>query len=655
MSDFGNDEKLDAEEQPSNAATTVFAAEEEEDDEGLLKKGYDVIIIGTGIIQSITACALSLAGKKVLHCDGNDFYGELDASFNLQDMIGYFEGLQQQTRIIEEDDIHRNDNASENGTSLNRKQSCDSERNIKLHPHLSSAGLRVLSMTPTLRVNEDIDTVYGPGMITDVKSRQYTKTLTIQLSKFRATLYQVVPNLDRLFCLDLNPKLILNHGDAVQGLISSGVSNYLEFKGVLGMNVVMNGDICEVPSNKSEVFKCNYITNIEKRKLMRLLGVVRDYGTAKYTTFPITEEEDDNLSVVTSLNERQLNAGRALHRPQNKSVNNKQIDDIEHHLDKQFSEYLTNCHKLPQSLISLVQYALAMDHGSSISTELAMSNTYRYLNSLGKFHIDTGFLQSMYGTGEFSSSFCRSAAVHGTTYLLRRRASSVVLDDDNKVKGIILQPDPDGYGCKNEKFINCSNLVIPSNCEFNECDESSSSTRSKISRKIVILRIDGVPDEQRHLTILPPGTVGNISPIHILHLDSHVCVAPTDYMVLHFVTNTDCGEDGSLILKRAYQFLKSRMYKSAEELWQVTFSLNQASPETSPATGPSNMFYATGNESMLLDGHFKLSQTVFEQIVDGDKAFLVRDKEVLFHNLEDDEEDEDAELRKALELVGVEK
>jgi len=561
MSDFGNDEKLDAEEQlsSSNAATTAFTAEEEEDDEGLLTKGYDVIIIGTGITQSITACALSLAGKKVLHCDGNDFYGDLDASFNLQDMIGYFEGLQKQTRDIEEDDIQRNGNASVNGPSLDRKQSSDTERNIKLHPHLSSAGLRVLSMTPTLRVNEDIDTVYGPGLITDIKSRQYTKTVTIRLSKFRATLYQVVPNLDRLFCLDLSPKLILNHGDAVQGLISSGVCNYIEFKGVLGLNVVMNGNICEVPSNKSDVFKCNYITNIEKRKLMRLLGVVRDYGTAKYTSFPITEEEDDNLSVVTSLNERQLNAGRALHRPQNKSVNNKQIDDIEHYLDKQFSEYLINCHKLPQSLISLVQYALAMDHGSNISTKLAISNTYQYLNSLGKFHIDTGYLQSMYGTGEFSSSFCRSAAVHGATYLLRRRASSVVLDDDHKViKGIMLQPDPDGYGCKNEKFIKCSNLVISSNCDLPECDESSSSTKNKISRKIVILGNYGVP-EQRHLTILPPGTVGNNSPIHVLHLDSHVCVAPTGYMVLHFVTNTDCDEDGSL-LKRAYQFVKSRLY-----------------------------------------------------------------------------------------------
>lgn len=294
---------------------------------------------------------------------------------------------------------------------------------------------------------------------------------------------------------------------------------------------------------------------------MRLLGVVRDYGTAKYATFPTTEEEDDNLSVVTSLNERQLNAGRALHRPQNKSVNNQQIDEIERYLNKQFSEYLVDCHKLPESLIPLVQYALAMDHGNSISTKSAISNTYQYLNSLGKFHIDTGFLQSMYGTGEFSSSFCRSAAVHGATYLLRRRASSIVLDDDSRVKGIILQPDPDGYGCQHEKFVKCSNLVLPAGSEINGDDEpSSSSTQRRKLRMIVILKSNvNVADEQRHLTILPPRTVENLLPIHILHLDSHACVAPTGYMVLHFVTITDCGKDSS-VLKRAYQFVESKMY-----------------------------------------------------------------------------------------------
>lgn len=238
----GIDEEFDVPEtNKEQSSSNATPAADEEDDEGLLTNGYDVIILGTGITQSITACALSLAGEKVLHCDGNDFYGELDASFNLQDMIGYFEGLQKAS-ASEDDKFQRNKNVSREGNS----PCSDSERHMKLHQNLSSAGLQVLSMTPTLRINEGIDTAYGPGLITEITPHQFTKTITIQLSRANATLYQIVPNLDRAFSLDLSPKFILNHGDAVQGLISSGVCNYVEFKGVLGMNVVMNGDICDV-------------------------------------------------------------------------------------------------------------------------------------------------------------------------------------------------------------------------------------------------------------------------------------------------------------------------------------------------------------------------------------------------------------------------
>jgi RAB protein geranylgeranyltransferase component A len=40
---------------------------------------YDVIIFGTDLIQSIVSSALSRAREKVLHCDGNEWYGGFDA------------------------------------------------------------------------------------------------------------------------------------------------------------------------------------------------------------------------------------------------------------------------------------------------------------------------------------------------------------------------------------------------------------------------------------------------------------------------------------------------------------------------------------------------------------------------------------------------
>ena len=36
---------------------------------------FDVIILGTGLTESIVACAAAKCGKKVLHLDSNEYYG----------------------------------------------------------------------------------------------------------------------------------------------------------------------------------------------------------------------------------------------------------------------------------------------------------------------------------------------------------------------------------------------------------------------------------------------------------------------------------------------------------------------------------------------------------------------------------------------------
>ncbi|KAF0725562.1 hypothetical protein AaE_009692, partial [Aphanomyces astaci] len=44
---------------------------------------YDVIVVGTGIVESIVAASLARAGQKVLHLDTNEYYGSDFASLPL--------------------------------------------------------------------------------------------------------------------------------------------------------------------------------------------------------------------------------------------------------------------------------------------------------------------------------------------------------------------------------------------------------------------------------------------------------------------------------------------------------------------------------------------------------------------------------------------
>ena len=56
------------------------------DDEGL-SVDYDVVIYGTGLVESIFSCACAKVGKSVLHLDAHDHYGHESNSLPLTDFL----------------------------------------------------------------------------------------------------------------------------------------------------------------------------------------------------------------------------------------------------------------------------------------------------------------------------------------------------------------------------------------------------------------------------------------------------------------------------------------------------------------------------------------------------------------------------------------
>ncbi|KAI1379165.1 GDP dissociation inhibitor [Hypoxylon crocopeplum] len=54
--------------------------------ESLGDEPWDVVICGTGLQQSLLALALSRSKKRILHIDPNDYYGQHEAAFSLQEV-----------------------------------------------------------------------------------------------------------------------------------------------------------------------------------------------------------------------------------------------------------------------------------------------------------------------------------------------------------------------------------------------------------------------------------------------------------------------------------------------------------------------------------------------------------------------------------------
>ena len=270
--------------------------EPEVDEEGLSKSGYDVIICGTGLTQSILASALARAGQSVLQCDGNDYYGEMDAVLSLDHIVdwskerrmegstrGGGDGGRRRRNIVEtypgeEEELKLDDN--EVIVDLDPDGGC-----AGLTIHSTSEDDTLQSSSSVLDVGVEVFTSLGEGKIMSLPTKSSPR-LTIALAKWdgvangqtkptahfgygpihnndngegvdttifdpecmtsyykekhdiitkTAQLQQdVISKYGRSFALDLTPGLIYATGDAVDGLIKSGVADYLEFKSARG-------------------------------------------------------------------------------------------------------------------------------------------------------------------------------------------------------------------------------------------------------------------------------------------------------------------------------------------------------------------------------------------------------------------------------------
>ena len=831
------------------------------DEEGLSKSGYDVIICGTGLVQSILASALARAGKSVLHCDGNDYYGETDAVLSLDHMATEWAQKYAKTGdndtmktsvspiVVESNDVGGNEQAH-NTNANDQLLLLDQEVIIDLDPAGGCAGLVVNSCTSLsddngarpecdlLHVGDEVITDLGEGRIIALPTES-SPQLTVSLAndKLSTAVVETPPNddednkdtdtdetnteekaqstpeksnpvahfgftdndktfddqqaitayyqsnhniwtksaklrddilhkLGRSFALDLTPGLIYATGDAVNGLIKSGVADYLEFKSAEAIYLLMEpsgsgssgrkqarggtrgsaaarstrirpkkGDneanaedastastdlqLSRVPCSKGDVFQTKLLSPVEKRRLMKFLQLASDFAVAVETAKAGSEEkivssngeesttdedssgdrqvaapdEGTEADNIQSLNERQLLQGRSLTRPQNKVVSTSDLDTLRDYIDREvdFDEYLQTVHNLPERLRMIVIHAMAMESAAASSTKAggsgcyptgrAMTDLCRHLLSLGRYG-GTAFLFPMYGSGELSQSFCRSAAVHGATYLLRRPAKGLVSTSGKDregmvVSGIVLGGDVDPSGKSiPEKIVRAKRVVVPSeSLTVGALDDFASSRR--IVRRVSILSDKLIVDndagdnssasEQRHIIVVPPNTgkIGNECVIHGIVLDDSVSIAPRSAActVLHLTTSchgSKAEEDKChAALEKVAQSLIDG--KKIQEMYHCSFSFASQDGFSSETNIQKPSFTGLtychkGGQSITLEAAFHQAGQIFGGICPN-ADFLALSKEMdqmvreRIGDRGDDSDDEQMVLESAMDLI----
>ncbi|XP_041972703.1 rab proteins geranylgeranyltransferase component A 1 [Aricia agestis] len=193
-----------------------------------LPTDFQVIVVGTGMVESIVAAACSRIGKDVLHLDTSDHYGGLWASYN-------FDGLQ---KFIKE---------------------------VKSDPAKQP---QVYNLTEKWYIEKD--------STQDEEKKEGEENKTEESKKIWSQ--SSFASEYRKFNIDMTPKLLFSRGPLVELLISSNIARYAEFRCVTRVLTWLNDKLTPVPCSRADVFATEAVSIVEKRQLMKMLTSIVGYN-----------------------------------------------------------------------------------------------------------------------------------------------------------------------------------------------------------------------------------------------------------------------------------------------------------------------------------------------------------------------------------------
>ena len=528
-----------------------------------------VIVVGTGLEESIVAAAAARNGHTVLHIDSNDFYGGQWSAFT-------FDGIQ---KWVEENQPRSdsNEGQSEVDESLSSFLK-DGESLVRVGKSGSSSSPSFSNVKQKWFVPEKSETqaanVAEPEKPKEENEEQNrdqdlaTEELKPAPAKAENTVKvsvdrEAILTQAKRFSLDLMPHLLFARGSMVELLIKSNISRYTEFKSVSRVLTVLNGILEHVPSSRSDVFTTKHISVIEKRILMKFINFCVNYEATP--------------------------------------------DAFEAFRDKTFHEFLRH-EKLTPNLIHFVLNSIAMVDKTTGCID-GLAATQKFLLSLGRFG-NSPFLWPMYGSGELPQAFCRLCAVFGGVYYLDRPVDAVVVNKDNSVAAIVSRG----------QRIECNFLVVNSKlCP----DELKGDFKNEtVSRKICLLSDTVMPtDSGEPLTFLSLGP--DVTKTENFAFAQEVgysgAVTPRGVFCLHLTTRSGETRGG---LDNGLEILVPDKEKL---IWSLDFeSHSEIFADAASSSKLSNLFLTSGPVFELdFDSTIDRARKLFEHIF-GEEEFLPR-------------------------------
>ncbi|XP_062997711.1 rab proteins geranylgeranyltransferase component A 1 [Elgaria multicarinata webbii] len=598
-----------------------------------LPSEFDVVVIGTGLPESIIAAACSRSGQRVLHVDSRNYYGGNWASFSFSGLLSWIKENQEKAGVSEESPAWKElILENEEGLPLNKVDqtiqhvedfcyaSQDSAEDVEEAGALSKFSASVPSAsgevveevftTPEAESecfpSEDQSTESKgeetcPQSVAGNNPERTTETDGVEVTSVEEKLcndatsnqseveniesasiteaavepgkitYSQIVKDGRRFNIDLISKLLYSRGLLIDLLIKSNVSRYAEFKNVTRILAFREGRVEQVPCSRADVFNSKQLTMVEKRMLMRFLTFCLDF-----------EQHPDEYQALK---------------------------------DCKFSDYLKT-QKLTPNLQHFILHSIAMVSEADCCTVGGLMATQKFLQCLGRYG-NTPFLFPLYGQGEIPQCFCRMCAVFGGIYCLRHSVQCLVVDKETKrCKAII-----DHFGQR----INASYFVV----EDSYLSEKICTNVSyrQISRAILITDrsiLKSGSDQQISILTVPPMELGQPAACLVeLCSSAMTCMKNTHLVHLTCSSIKTAKEDLEPVVRQLFSEVTETESEGAGEgqkpqiLWSVYFNMRDSSgvDRSSYENLPSNVYICSGPDSALgNDCAVKQAEAIFQEM-----------------------------------------
>ncbi|XP_058392266.1 rab proteins geranylgeranyltransferase component A 1 isoform X2 [Diceros bicornis minor] len=555
-----------------------------------LPSEFDVIVIGTGLPESIIAAACSRSGQRVLHVDSRSYYGGNWASFSFSGLLSWLKEYQENGDIVNESSAWQEQILeNEEAVALSRKDKTIQHVEIfcyasqDLHEDVEEAGALQKNHASVTSVNstEAADSACLP---TEDESLSTTSCempaeqtpssdpeSALEVNDVEATGEKENHRDDKTCVLSTSEEETSENVPPVEDTAEQPKKSRITYSQIIKEGRRFNIDlVSKVPCSRADVFNSKQLTMVEKRMLMKFLTFCMEY-----------EEHPEEYKAYEEIT---------------------------------FSEYLKT-QKLTPNLQYFVLHSIAMTSETASSTIDGLKATKNFLHCLGRYG-NTPFLFPLYGQGELPQCFCRMCAVFGGIYCLRHSVQCLVVDKESrKCKAII-----DQFG---QRIISKHFLVEDSYFSENTCLHVQ---YRQISRAVLItdrsvLKTDS--DQQISILTVPaeePGT----SAVRVIELCSSTmtCMKGTYLVHLTCTSSKTAREDLEPVVQKLFtpyteMEIENEEVEKPRLLWVLYFNMRDSSDISRNSYNdlPSNVYVCSGPDCGLgNDNAVKQAETLFQQI-----------------------------------------